>query len=475
MAAGLTRLLRLTLVGALAALPSAAFADGGDYTEIGSALDKDDPFDLHVSLDYGFESRSGGIKREVSGIVNPMLPDRVAIAKDLLYRGTRHVLTPKVRVGVYTDVELSVALPIVIRDSYTLEFDQSANPCVLPPDPGMPTCVNALNSSTVQDGLLPTNGFDADDPGTGFTDPNDPTIFRGTTRKGIDQIYVGAAWAPMNQHRDPTKPTWKIGTELRLAVGDTMEFDRERPDKSTGVGRGLHEVRLWTSMAKRVSWAEPFIEIWWQAPIGTTDDSLFIETGFGEERAQAQQIAGTRFGFEGIAWENAPAEQRIGLEFSANLQAHFEGRDYSPMWEVFAYAGDAENDPNNPLVIDEDPTMPGVQALSHPGVTNIENYMRFAGRFRINAQIGERARFGVGFELQHDTSHMISFADAGQDLPQCTGSVTTHCEAANNDTVERDSEEANPYHVELIDQSGHRYKADESFDYHVLVHAMLLF
>ena len=47
--------------------------------------------------------------------------------------------------------------------------------------------------------------------------------------------------------------------------------------------------------------------------------------------------------------------------------------------------------------------------------------------------------------------------------------------AANNDTVERDSEEANPYHIELIDQSGHRYKLDESFDYHILVHAMLLF
>ena len=468
-------MLRLTLIGALAALPSTALADGGDYTEIGSALDKDDPFDLHVSLDYGFESRSGGIKREVSGFVDPLLPDRVAVAKDLLFTGTRHVLTPKVRVGVYTDVEVTVGLPIIIRDAYTLEFDQSSAPCVLPPDPGTPTCINALNSSTIQDGLLPTNGFDADDPSTGFTDPGDPTIFRGTTRKGIDQIHLGAAWAPMNQKRDSTKPTWKLGTEFRIAVGDTMEFDRERPDKSTGVGRGVHEIRLWTSMAKRVSWSEPFIEVWWQAPIGETSESLFIETGFGEDRAGPQQIAGTRFGFEGIAWEDAPANQRIGLEFSSMFQAHFEGRAYSPMWEVFAYAGDADDDPANPLVIDQDPTAAGVQALSHPGVTNVENYIRFAGRFRVNAQIGERARFGVGFQLQHDTSHLISFADAGIDLPECSGTVTTNCETANNDTVERDSQEANPYHIPLIDQSGHRYRLDESFDYHVLVHAMLLF
>ncbi len=469
----------MALVGALLALPSAAVADGGDYTEIGSALDKDDPFDLHVSLDYGFESRSGGIKREVTGdpSLAGMVPEgAVPMAKDLLFRGSRHVLTPKVRIGVYTDVEVNVALPIIIRDSYTLEFDQSALPCILPPDPGTPTCINALNSTTIQDGLLPTNGFDADDAaGPGFTDPNDPTIFRGTTRKGIDQIHLGAAWAPMNQKRDDTKPTWKIGAEFRVAVGDTMEFDRARPDKSTGVGRGLHEIRLWTSMAKRVSWSEPFIELWWQAPIGKTDDSKFIETGFGEERDNPQQIAGTRFGFEGIAWEDTAAQQRIGLEFSALFEAHFEGRAYSPMWEVFAYAGDAENDPDNPLVIDEDPTTAGVQALSHPGVSNVENYIRFAGRFRINAQIGESARFGVGFQLQHDTSHLISFADAGTDLPQCGGNVTSNCETANNDTVERDSAEANPYHVPLIDQTGHRYMLDESFDYHILVHAMLLF
>ena len=50
--------------------------------------------------------------------------------------------------------------------------------------------------------------------------------------------------------------------------------------------------------------------------------------------------------------------------------------------------------------------------------------------------------------------HLVQFADAGTDLPQCSGTITSDCESANNDTVERDSAEANPYHIPLIDQSG---------------------
>lgn len=463
------------------ARPAVVRADGGDYTEIASSFDEDDPFDLHVSIDYAYSSYRAGIKREIAGVVDPNLVDRTALGKDLVYEGTRHTITPRLTVGLAPDVELSLALPVVLRDAYTLSFDRTAGSCVLPPAPGA-TCVNALNSTTVQDGLLPPTGFDADDPGgPGFTDPDDPTIFRGTTRKGLDQLHVGLAWAPMNQRRDDTKPTWKIGAQLRLAVGDTAEFDPERPSRSTGVGRGLHEVRLWTSVAKRAGWAEPFVELWWQAPIGKTDDSHFVELGFGEERAAAQQLAGVRFGFEGVTWEHAADSQRIGLELSMLAEAHFEGRDYTPMWEVFQLAGDPDRAPDGsagpgPLALDGDPATPGLQGVRHPGVTNVENYMRFAGRIRINAQLGERVRFSVGAQIVHDTSHLITFADAGRDLPQCAAGQTSGCEPDNDDTVDPDQpEEVNPYHVPLIDQAGHRYKQDDTFDYQVLVRGMVLF
>ncbi len=458
----------------MVALSSPAFGQDA-YTEIGSAFDERDPFDLHVSVDWHFEAKKSAIKREFTGhpLTDPNGPP--PIARDLLYRGRRHVLTPKVRMGVFKDIELSVALPLILTDSYALEFDQSADPCILPGDPnGQSTCINRLNSSTLIDGILPSNGFDADDPtGPGFVDPDDPTIFRGTTRKGIDQIHLGLAWAPMHQKRDRTKPTWVLGSEVRLGIGKPKVLDRARPDKATAAGRGLHELRLFTSMAKRVSWAEPFFEAWWQAPIGTTDDSQFIEVKFGAERESAQQIAGTRFGFQGLIWEKAEAAQRASLEFSATLESHFEGRAYTEMWEVFQFAGDA--DAGGPLVIDADPEMAGVQGLSHPGVTNVENYLVFAGRFGVNVHLGEKVRFGASFDLRHDQSHLITFADAGIDLPQCSGGATEGCEAANNDTVDPGTPEVNPYHVQTIDVSGHRYRVGDSVTYGVIIGGLVLF
>ena len=70
-------------------------------------------------------------------------------------------------------------------------------------------------SSTIRDGLLTADGFDARDPGTPLPQSGD-LVFRGRGRKGLDQLHFGLAVAPMNQRRDPTKPTWKLGGELRL-------------------------------------------------------------------------------------------------------------------------------------------------------------------------------------------------------------------------------------------------------------------
>lgn len=455
-------------------LAGAAPAAAGPYTEIASALDAGDPFDLHVSIDYALDVRRAAIEREFAGFPGSQPDDPLPVVKDLYYRGTRHTLTPRVELGVFTDLALSFGLPIVIRDSRSLELDQRADPCVFPGGDETPTCIDRTNSSTIIDGLLPASGFDAGDPGgPGFTDLDDPTIFRGPTRSGLDQLHLGLLWAPMNQRRDDTKPTWKLGAELRLAVGSVARFDRRDPEQSTGVGRGVHEVRLWTSIAKRAGWAEPYFEVWWMAPIGTTDDSPFFDPGFGAARTPSQQTAGTRFGFEAIFWENVADRQRVSLDFMAKLQANFEGRAYTEMWEVFAYAGDAQA--GGPLVLDENPVQTGLQARSHPGVSNVENYLTFAGRLGVRAELGERVQFGAGFQLQHDQGHLLSFADAGIDRPTCDDGQSTGCETERNEVVNPGTEEVNPLHVQTIDLVGHRYRIDDAYDYIVLVDATVLF
>ena len=76
------------------------------------------------------------------------------------------------------------------------------------------------------DGLLPAAGFDALDPGTA---PAGDTMFRGVDRHGLDQIHLGLGVAPLNQNRDDTKPTWKLGAEFRFAIGQVMKFDPTTP------------------------------------------------------------------------------------------------------------------------------------------------------------------------------------------------------------------------------------------------------
>ncbi|MEM9493013.1 MAG: hypothetical protein AAGC55_27940, partial [Myxococcota bacterium] len=270
------------------------------YTEVTSAFDEGDGFDLTVSLDYGFELHSAEIKREFDGLSMTSPDDPLPEVKDLLFEQSRHLIVPRLELGIFTDLSVSVALPLVMADSRTLKLDQRTEPVI-----------DRANSTTIVDGFLPINGFDADDPDTGFATGD--TIFRGPGRAGLDQLHLGLTWAAMNQSREPSQPIWKLGAEFRLAIGSPMQLDRLDPDSQTSVGRGLHEIKLWTSLAKRAGWAEPFAEIWWQAPIGTTDDSAFFDLGFGQNRAQAQQRAGTRFGVDATVWERAPDNQRITL------------------------------------------------------------------------------------------------------------------------------------------------------------------
>src|SRR6185503_13400101 len=265
----------------------------------------------------------------------------VPLVKDLVVRSARHEIIPRLELGVFTDLSITAALPVVLRDSRRLAFDQGeGSGCVFPADPGTASCIDRSNSTTIRDGLLPPEGVDSNG---GSLAPDSATIFRGVNRHGLDQLHVGMVWAPMNQERDSTKPTWKLGAELRIAVGRTMTYHRADPESSDGVSRGIHELRLYTSMARRLAWAEPFFEVYWQGAIGARSGAPLDppSPGFGAQQTAAQQLAGGRFGFEAIAWESEGEDERVGLTLSGRLDAHFEGRDYTDMWEVFAYAGDA--------------------------------------------------------------------------------------------------------------------------------------
>jgi hypothetical protein len=476
-------LLSIPLIARFAAPVHAA-----EGTELASAMDEDDPFDIFITVDYAFEAKRAAIKREFAGLPGSSVDGPMPIVKDLLYYEDRHTITPRVQIGLFHDLELNLALPIVVSDSRHYDFDQREPNCDFSGEDA--NCIDETNSSTFRDGILGTGtngniGYDANDPGTNFA-PGSTRVFNGVNRAGLDQIHLGVAWAPLNQERDDTKPTWAVAGELRLAIGAPMKFDRLNPGAEDSVGRGFNEVRLSTSLSKRTPWAEPFVTFFWQAPLPTdgssppttpkgSADTQFWNVGFGQDSVLPQQSAGTTFGFNGIPWQNPRQKQFLMIEVRGNVAAHFEGRGYSEMWEIFAYGGDVANDASAPLRVDRDPTSPDDAAISHPGVTTIENYLTFGGRLGVRGQMGDRAKFNASFELDYDQAHRVSWTDAGQELPQCSGASQAGCEVGNDNVVTPGTKEVNPLFTRVIDLPGRRYVVDESVTYVLMLSGTLMF
>jgi hypothetical protein len=415
---------------------------GGQDPETPDAGFANKSVDLWTEIDYEYELDSSTIVRErIDTDADPL--QGTATVRDLEFKQFRHTITPRLQIGVFRDTFVSAALPIVIQQARELRFIDDN-------DRG--------GSSTVADGLVPMQGFDARDPST--QTPGD-LAFRGPNRRGLDQVHVGLGTAFMNQLKDDTKPTWKIGAELRLAVGSIMTFDPMSPTASKGVSRGVHELKVWTSFARKLGWAEPWVELSWLVPLSAKADSLYGDPGFGATNTKSSQQGTIASGLEIYAVDNRAAETRISFDLGSKVVAHFEGREYTEMWEVFALAGDSRG--SGPLILDSDPTDGMADPLSHPGISNVENYLAMTGRFAVRAQIGPHVRFAVIGDVVWKTDHAISFADAGVDNED------------DGDLVNPGTDEVNPLHTPSVDLVGHRYRSEDGFDVVIGVSGQVLF
>ena len=373
--------------------------------------------DVYTEVEYTYELDSSRLVRERVGDPNANPLSGVPTVRDLKFNQFSHTLTPRISVGVFHDTFVYAALPIVIQQVRELSLD---------------TGVDRAGPRRYRR-LLAADGFDARDPGTPTPDN---LMFRGPTRHGLDQVHVGLGFALMNQAKDDTKPTWKMGAEARLAIGEVMKFDPMAPNANKGVSSGVQELKVWTTFARKLDWAEPWVELWWMTPIAAKSDSLFTDPGFGATNTSLSQQAGVSAGLELYALDNKADNTRISLDIGSKVVGHFEGREYTEMWEVFAFAGDSRGP--GPLTLEGDPSdgAASPDPLSHPGISNIENYLDMTARFALRAQIGPHVRFAVAGDLVWKTDHLISFADAGVDGND------------DNDLVNPNTDEVNPLHTD---------------------------
>lgn len=438
-----------------------------EVTELASSFDVDDPFDFNLRVNYQYLIRSGAIKRELAGYS----AETVQTVKELQFSWSEHRIAVRAEIGLWQDLQLHVELPVVLQQSRSLGFAQAADGgCGTPRETN---CVTRHNSTLVRDGIL--DGSQMSDSQIAVADAGGPLGgYRLPNRAGLDQLHLGLSWGPLSQRRDSTKPTWVIGFEARIAVGQTMEYDPVNPDGNTGVGRGLHQFAFSTAISRRYRYVDPWAKFYYLLPLATST-SLYERTRFagtGQERSGPRHRGGVEMGLDIIPWEEPENQHRFSMEISAKLETIFEGRGYSPMWEMLA---------NNPRLIGPcsptaaTPTTAIVPwdngshcqsasaTIPFPGISRIENHLVFSSSIGFNLQLSRYFKAHVGATFAHEQEHLITNGDAGRDV-NLDGKLDP-----------TSSEELNPMYRPIVDITGRRLKVSESFDFGLAVSLTALF
>jgi hypothetical protein len=446
-------------------------ARGAEVTRVVSAMDGDNRFDFNLTASWFHEIKSAFVKREIATGPGDLI-------KDMQFSQTRDILNLRADVGVLWDVGLHIDLPLVLSDVSTLDFDQSeGDGCVYPNDPmgrTPPTCVNQDNATFLRDGILPVGT----DPNTGqptwgqdaqharpFTAPA-TNLFRGPNRKGFEYLGLGATWAPFNQARDDTKPTWTISFDAKLDVFKAKRFDPVNPGANTAVGQGYHQFVGSTFVSKRFHWFEPYFGAWYMLP-ARTNGSPFQKYNAAQTSVRPQQIAGAMIGVEQIAWENPRGDQRVTIEARAHVEQHFFGRGRSEIWEPLAGPSTCTTATPGSCRpgIDLDYTNDAGQLVQapHPGITDIESYGTIGGDFGLNVQVGRYIRFRGLFGFRSDLPHTITATGTGVDVDK-DGRV----DPANPD-------EANPTYRPAIDLPGRRFRVEGTQIWSLFLQGSMMF
>lgn len=451
---------------AVAGAAIAGHARAAEITDVASAFDEDNPFDFRFRVTYDHFEKRGQIKRELEGLSPTQ--QSIALLKDLTYAEHRDTLSLRAEVGLFQDLMFHIELPVWLDESEEYGFDQSAGSgCRFPPD-SMPNCVNAGNSSTVADGIVPAMGYDAQHDGAALMGS---MLFRGVRRGAVggsgldafDTLNFGLTWAPVNQKRDDTKPTWVLAFEPQISIGNIKAFDRARPNANHAVSEGIHRLYARTAISHRWRWVDPYMGFWYMYPIARSD-SLFRDYGPSQKVKNSMQQGGTVFGVELVPFERPRDGHKIWIDVRGRLDGHFAGRGYSEAWELIAsspaLACDMTQAMYNPACNTAATTNP-YQGQPYTGITTIENYASLGADIAMGVQVGQHARFRTSFEYTHDQSHFIT----GEDI----GVPTTASGRVMNPN------EFNPAYRPVVDQVGRRYKVDNMDSFNFTVYGQIQF
>lgn len=453
-------------------------AQASEVTRVASSFEEDNKFDLHFGVGYDFDFKRASILRENSAGGDARLN------KDLIYQQQRQTVTVGMEIGLYHDLSVYAELPIVVADNRNYSFDDEAGNCIYPQDVGSGNditdinCVNKTNSTTIRDTIIPRDGFDGKettDPFGQYTGEDTDLIFQAPVRRGLDQINVGLKYGILNQDKRSHLPNWVIAFEGRFAIGTPMEMSRDiqvdDPKTNHTVGRGIHELGVWTALSRRYRFLEPFFGAHWRYAFRAGNTQF--EKYPNQVKFNPQSEAGLYVGTEIIPWERKAKQQKVAIILAGSARLKYGGRAYSEVWELLAgspalvgsnapgqgaqcdrnaavaYAQQNPGDPDGFYAAD----VSGGDCKKFVGITDVDDFAIFGARVALDFHFNKFARLSLGTDLKTETQHYLTNASRGD--PKASG---------DPDVVEPDERGANPIRREVVDQVGRRYALGNVFN-----------
>jgi hypothetical protein len=331
----------LRILATVAALAPASGALAAELTRVVSSADVDKPFGLDFSVRYDRIQHSAKILQEglsSAGYVQDL--------SELKYSRTANVITPRLAIGLYRDLELHVEVPYVLSDD--AKWSYAAN-------------VDATNS------IIDNIGIDANGTSCGGACPIFPvggggtTVYRG---RALGDFKVGVAWGILSEKRDDTKPTWVVGLDVTLptaAVYDPstslLHTDKNNP---APVGRKIWQYDAFTALSRQYGPVDPYVRIHASFPVrsGTTysncDHATVLAANappqpqmtaiapancqdpFWKTRSLAQPptIYGMKFGTELVAYESKADAQRVAFDLRVGADWTSSSRWYNELTDA---------------------------------------------------------------------------------------------------------------------------------------------
>jgi hypothetical protein len=426
--------------------------EAAEITSVVDAFDKDDPFDLNLVLGFTQSWKRANVRREnqsmqPNGAVGGFVPATQDIAT---YTSTSSTLLVGADVGLYHDLALILRMPILLSWSQGLQD---------------------LNGSSTT-------------AGPALVDPSDPSgrslfsvPFNSPTRSGLDYIAAGLDWAILSQQRDPTKPTWVVGVEGRLAVGEPLHACNASatpscPDpvtgapRSSGSSRGMDALLVKTLWSRRFGYVEPYTGFWLQAEF-PQDRSDFGKWNPSTNLERMPPYVGSvALGLEVVPQEQPEHFERISVDFRVRGTYHSPGRDYSELFDALgssqaaslrtpnaaAYMAGPPGSSGKPTSIAD----PSSEQVYFSGITENQGYASVTGTASATWQAGEYIKFTVGGAFTYAQRHLVTAADP------CNPAITTPALAGPCVVDGNVQGVPNPDHRDLIDAPGHRFSIDDT-------------